>query len=275
MNIIAAKTGWAPCGIIPWFADAWRLPAEDVMDIATRKGGPIKIAVPKLNRIANFDDLDPLSATPEVTVEIIQPGRPLPGDADLVLLPGSKSTISDLQHFRDQGWDIDLQAHVRRGGRVLGICGGYQMLGHDIHDPEGIEGPPCSVVGLGLLDVTTVMTPHKHLTEVSGTHSASQTPITGYEIHIGETTGPDTRRAWIALDGRAEGAASDDGRIQGCYLHGLFGADAFRAAYLSALGSPPSPQDYDASVETTLDALAAHLEQHMDVDALLALAAEV
>ena len=275
MDIIAAKTGWAPCGIIPWFADAWKLPAEDVMDIASRPGGPIKIAVPKLNRIANFDDLDPLSATPEVTVEIIQPGRPLPGDADLVLIPGSKSTIADLAHFRAQGWDIDLQAHVRRGGRVLGICGGYQMLGTDIIDDAGIEGPPSRVSGLGLLDVVTVMTDDKTLTETRAVDRISGTEVRGYEIHIGRTTGPDTNRAWLDIDGRGEGAASSDGFVQGCYLHGLFSADTFRDAYLTALGAAPTTQNYDASVDQTLDALADHLETHMYVETLLGIAAEV
>ncbi|MBB5723119.1 adenosylcobyric acid synthase [Loktanella ponticola] len=275
MDIIAAKTDWTPCGIIPWFADAWRLPAEDVMDIASRKGGPIKIAVPKLNRIANFDDLDPLSATPDVSVEIIQPGQPLPGDADLILIPGSKSTIADLAHFRAQGWDIDLQAHVRRGGRVLGICGGYQMLGTQIIDDAGIEGPPCRVAGLGLLDVVTVMTEEKRLTEITATHRETGAVVRGYEIHIGVTTGPDTHRAWLELDGRGEGAASADGRIQGCYMHGLFSADAFRSVYLTALGAAPTTYNYDDSVDTTLDALADHLETHMDVDTILALAAEV
>ncbi|MFT5272873.1 MAG: adenosylcobyric acid synthase [bacterium] len=275
MDIIADKTQWAPCGIIPWFNDAWRLPAEDVMDIASRKGGPIKIAVPKLNRIANFDDLDPLSATPEVTVEIIEPGRPLPGDADLILIPGSKSTIADLAHFRKQGWDIDLQAHVRRGGRVLGICGGYQMLGQEIIDDAGIEGPPSRVRGLGLLDIVTVMTADKRLTETRAIHTATNTPVRGYEIHIGVTTGADTERAWLDIDGRGEGASSPDGRIQGCYLHGLFSADAFRSAFLTALGTTPAAQDYDASVETTLDALADHLETHMDVEKILSIAAEV
>ncbi|MFB1025980.1 MAG: cobyric acid synthase, partial [Octadecabacter sp.] len=139
MTAITDHTGWLPLGIVPWFDDAWKLPAEDVMDIATRKGGTIKIVVPRLNRIANFDDLDPLAAQPDVTVEIIDAGRPLPGDADLVLIPGSKSTIADLAHFRAQGWDTDLLAHVRRGGHVLGICGGYQMLGREIADPDGIE----------------------------------------------------------------------------------------------------------------------------------------
>jgi adenosylcobyric acid synthase len=275
MDIIADKTQWAPCGIIPWFNDAWRLPAEDVMDIASRKGGPIKIAVPKLNRIANFDDLDPLSATPEVTVEIIEPGRPLPGDADLILIPGSKCTIADLAHFRKQGWDIDLQAHVRRGGRVLGICGGYQMLGQEIIDNAGIEGPPSRVRGLGLLDIVTVMTADKRLTETRAIHTATNTPVRGYEIHIGVTTGADTERAWLDIDGRGEGASSPDGRIQGCYLHGLFSADAFRSAFLTALGTTPAAQDYDASVETTLDALADHLETHMDVEKILSIAAEV
>ncbi|MDE0850319.1 cobyric acid synthase [Yoonia sp.] len=275
MDIIADKTQWTPCGIIPWFNDAWRLPAEDVMDIASRKGGPIKIAVPKLNRIANFDDLDPLSATPEVTVEIIEPGRPLPGDADLILIPGSKSTIADLAHFRKQGWDIDLQAHVRRGGRVLGICGGYQMLGQEIIDDAGIEGPPSRVKGLGLLDVVTVMTADKRLTETRAIHTATNTPVQGYEIHIGVTTGADTERAWLDIEGRGEGASSPDGRIQGCYLHGLFSADAFRSAFLTALGTTPAAQDYDASVETTLDALADHLEAHMDVEKILSIAAEV
>ena len=275
MDIIADKTGWAPCGIIPWFADAWRLPAEDVMDIASRKGGPIKIAVPKLNRIANFDDLDPLSATPEVTVEIVQAGRPLPGDADLVLIPGSKSTIADLAHFRAQGWDIDLLAHVRRGGRVLGICGGYQMLGTEIIDDEGIEGPPSRVAGLGLLNVVTTMQDDKRLTEVTATHLDTGSTLQGYEIHIGVTDGPDTDHAWLDVAGRREGAASADGRIQGCYLHGLFSADAFRTAYLTTLGAAPTTYHYEDSVERTLDALADHLEAHMDVDSILGCAAEV
>ncbi len=276
MKEIAARTGWKPCGIVPWFSDAWRLPAEDVMDIASSStGGPIKIAVPKLNRIANFDDLDPLSATPEITVEVIQPGHPLPGDAELVLIPGSKSTIADLADFRAQGWDIDLLAHVRRNGRVLGICGGYQMLGKEISDPDGIEGPPTKVKGLGLLDVHTTMTAHKHLTEVTGTHIASETAVRGYEIHIGETTGPDRSRGWISLDERTEGAASPDGKIQGCYLHGLFTADAFRETFLKDVGASPQPFDYGATVDATLDSLALHLEMHMDIDALLEIASQV
>ncbi|WP_445810336.1 cobyric acid synthase [Yoonia sp.] len=275
MDIITARTGWTPLGIIPWFADAWKLPAEDVMDIRSRKGGAIRIAVPRLNRIANFDDLDPLSGTPGVSVEIIEAGRPLPADADLVILPGSKSTIADLAHFRAQGWDIDIAAHIRRGGHVLGICGGYQMLGQTIADPDGIEGPARSVAGLGHLDVATVMQPHKRLALSQAVYRATGDKVSGYEIHMGDTTGPDCARAWLSLDGRGEGAASPNGRIMGCYLHGLFSADAFRSAFFAQLGKPVAAYGYDAQVEKTLDALADHLEQHLDIDALLTLAGPV
>ncbi|MEN8841757.1 MAG: cobyric acid synthase [Octadecabacter sp.] len=272
MTAIATHTGWAPLGIVSWFEDAWKLPAEDVMDVATRKGGAIKVVVPRLNRIANFDDLDPLAAQPDVTVEIIEAGRPLSADADLVLIPGSKSTIADLAHFRAQGWDVDLHAHVRRGGHVLGICGGYQMLGREIADPEGIEGAACTVQGLGLLDVSTTMSDHKRLALSDATYDATGDTVTGYEIHIGETVGPDCANSWLTLDGRQIGAASADGRIKGCYLHGLFASDPFRASYMASIGAPVQAMNYDVGVDATLDTLAQHLEDCMDVDRLLELA---
>jgi len=226
--------------------------------------------VPLLSRIANFDDLDPLKAEPGVTVEMIAPGPPLPGDATLVILPGSKSTIGDLAFFRAQGWDIDLAAHIRRGGHVLGICGGYQMLGRTLSDPHGIEGPAGTVSGLGHLDVATGMTPEKHLTRVSG--KAFGVPLQGYEIHIGQTDGPDRAQSWVTLDNRKDGAASADGRIMGTYLHGIFASDAFRAAYLARLGGVSDGISYEARVDTVLDDLARHLEDHLDIDALLKLA---
>ena len=275
MTAIAAHTGWAPLGIVSWFEDAWKLPAEDVMDVATRKGGAIKVVVPRLNRIANFDDLDPLAAQPDVTVEIIEAGRPLPADADLVLIPGSKSTIADLAHFRAQGWDVDLHAHVRRGGHVLGICGGYQMLGREIADPDGIEGPACTVQGLGLLDVTTTMSEHKRLALSNATFDATGDTVTGYEIHIGDTVGPDCANSWLTLDGRPIGAASTDGRIKGCYLHGLFASDPFRASYMTSIGAPVQSMNYGAGVDATLDALAQHLEGCLDVDRMFSLAQTV
>ncbi len=268
---IAARTGWPCLGVVPWFHDAWKLPAEDMMDIRSHTGGACKVVVPQLERMANFDDLDPLSAEPGVSVEVIPAGRPLPGDADLVLLPGSKSTIGDLTYFRAQGWDIDLLAHVRRGGHVLGLCGGYQMLGKTISDPDGVDGRPGKVEGLGLLDVDTVMAGNKHVTLTEACALPNGEPVSGYEIHMGETEGPDCVRAWLAVEGRPEGAASANGRILGSYLHGIFSSDAFRAQFLAKLGVK-SEIAYEDGVEQTLDDLADHLEQNMNLDLLLDLA---
>ncbi len=270
---IAARTGWPSLGVVPWFEHAWRLPPEDVQDLASSRGGACRIAVPQLGRISNFDDLTPLAGEPGVTLDIIPPGRPLPADADLILVAGSKSTIADLEDFRANGWDIDLAAHVRRRGRVLGVCGGYQMLGRRVADPDGIEGPPGAVEGLGHLDVETVLQPHKRLGLTEARHEPSGTPVRGYEIHLGETVGPDCERGWLCVGDRREGAQSPDGRVQGTYLHGLFAEDAFRAAYLADLGAV-SDLLYEDAIDTTLDALARHLETHLDVDRLLSLAAE-
>ncbi|GAW34291.1 cobyric acid synthase [Roseovarius sp. A-2] len=269
---IVSRTGWPSLGVVPWFRDAWRLPPEDVLELASSKGGACKIAVPHLGRIANFDDLTPLANEPGITVQIVEAGSALPGDANLILIAGSKSTIADLATFRANGWDIDLAAHVRRRGRVLGVCGGYQMLGRTIADPDGIEGAPGMVNGLGLLNVHTVMQPRKRLALRDAQDIATGTPLSGYEIHLGDTSGPDCARAWLRVAGRPEGAASEDGRIQGTYLHGLFGNDAFRAAYLAGLGAV-SDLAYDATIERALDALAGHLEAHMDLDLIWRLSA--
>ena len=276
-HAIEALTGWPGLGVVPWFPEAWKLPAEDVMDLdramPSAAGGTVEIAVPLLPRISNFDDLDPLAAEPGVTLTLVRPGSPLPASARLVLLPGSKSTMADLAFLRAEGWDIDLKAHVRRGGHVLGLCGGYQMLGTVLGDPLGLEGTPGEVPGLGLLDVATRMQVEKRLALSTGRHLASGATLSGYEIHLGETTGLDLSRAWLELDSRPEGAASADGRVKGCYLHGLFADDGFRAAYLAELGAASAP-GYDAGVEATLDALAAHLETHLDLDRIWDLSAE-
>lgn len=272
LDEIKNRTGWDSLGVIPWFADAVKLPAEDAADLKSRRSlGQIKIAVPKLSRIANFDDLDPLSNEPDVDIILCEPGTALPGDADLILIPGSKSTIGDLLFLRDQGWDLDIAAHLRRGGRVLGVCGGYQMLGTKIHDPDGIEGKAGSYDGLGHLDVETTMTAEKTLVEVAGMDETGL-PVTGYEIHIGRTDGPDCDRSWLNFDGVSEGAKSSNGLVAGCYIHGLFSSDEFRAAYLKSLGGSASNVSYATSVEDTLDALARHMEDHLDLDAILALA---
>lgn len=274
-HLIEARTGWPGLGTVPWFPDAHKLPAEDAADLGgTRGSGAFLIAVPQLNRIANFDDLDPLAQEPGVTLRIIKPGQPLPVEADLIILPGSKATIADLAHFRAQGWDIDLAAALRRGARVLGLCGGYQMLGREIADPEGIEGKPGSVPGLGLLDLATTMTPDKRVTETEALHPASNTRVRGYEIHLGRTDGPDRARPLFTVGGQPEGAIRADGRVMGSYLHGMFTEDAFRRAFLASLGATPGTQSYDRTAEETLDALADHLARHIDCDRLLALAAD-
>lgn len=269
---IESRTDWQNLGVAPWFSQANRLPAEDALDISSAGDGPIKIAVPMLSRIANFDDLDPLKLEPSVSLIMVKPGEPLPGDASLIILPGTKSTIGDLEFLRQQGWDIDLQAHLRRGGRVLGICGGYQMLGQSINDPDGIEGSVRNIDGLGLLDVATVMTPEKHLARTSGTDLASGEIISGYEIHIGRTTGPDCTRPILEIDGKAEGASSRDHLVTGCYIHGLFSSDSFRASFLKSLGAPVSGVEYSTEVERALDNLAAHLEEHLDIDRMISIA---
>ncbi|HYZ26832.1 MAG TPA: cobyric acid synthase [Geminicoccaceae bacterium] len=275
--IIRARTGMRSYGVIPWFDDAHRLPAEDVLALEGRPAAPpsgaIKIAVPRLPRIANFDDLDPLAAEPDVQLQIVPPGKPLPGDADLVILPGSKATLADLAALRAQDWDVDLAAHVRRGGAVLGICGGFQMLGRRIADPEGIEGPPGEADGLGLLDLESVQSGHKQLREVRGREVSSGAPIHGYEIHVGRTAGPVLETPMLDIAGRPDGAVSADGRIMGCYVHGLFGADDFRHAFLARLKArAPSGLEFEQKIDATLDALAGHLEAHVDLDGLLALA---
>jgi adenosylcobyric acid synthase len=272
--MIAQRSGWRALGLLPFFPDAARLPAEDAFGLGEKKAradGAVTIAVPMLARIANFDDFDPLRMEPGVRLVFVRADEPLPV-ADLVILPGSKTTIADLGFFREQGWHVDLLAHVRRGGRVLGVCGGYQMLGKRVADPDGVEGPAGAVEGLGLLDVETVLTGEKALREVEGQCLANAQPFQGYEMHVGQTEGTDCARPLLRFgDARLDGAVSSNGLIAGAYVHGLFANDRQRAAWLSALGAP-SELDYEATVERTLDALAECLASHLDLDAILHLA---
>lgn len=274
ISAIANFTGWPCFGVVPWLKAASRLPAEDsvVLErLARGEGGALKIAVPVLSRIANFDDLDPLRLEAEVDLVFVRGGEPLPSDAGLVILPGSKSTIGDLAEFRANGWDRDLVHHVKRGGRVIGICGGYQMLGRTVADPLGLEGAPVTVEGLGLLDVDTVMAAEKTVRN-SRAHSIDyDVALSGYEIHLGVTEGPDRARAPVAIDGRADGAGSPDGRIIGTYLHGLFSSDAYRQRLLGSFGIAGGGVDYRALVDAALDDVADDLERHLSADWLKAL----
>ena len=278
---IEQRSGWPCRGVIPWLDAARRLPPEDAVALEgpapapSRPGGArVRIVAPMLPRIANFDDFDPLRMEPGVDFRFVPPGTPLPRDAEVVVLPGTKSTLGDLGFLRGQGWDHDLIAHARAGGRVLGLCGGYQMLGRRIRDPDGVDGPPGEAPGLGLLDVETVMRGEKTVRPVSGTCARSGTPLAGYEIHVGATTGPDTARPFAYLERGPDGAIGADGAAEGCYVHGLFAGDAFRARWLDGVrAGSASGLAYESSLERALDETAAGLEAALDLDALFAGAA--
>lgn len=285
MTDIEARTGWPGLGVVGWFLDAAKLPKEDSASLGVSLGTwletgrgsgthPIRVAVPRLARIANFDDLDPLMAEDDVDVLMIEAGQAIPGDVDVIVLPGSKSVISDLRHVKAEDWDIDIAAHLHRGGLVVGLCGGYQMLGQRISDPDGIEGEAGEELGLGFLDVETVLTGDKTLEQVTGTVAATGLDIAGYEMHIGLTEGPDRHTPWFHLqDGREEGALSPSGQVRGTYLHGVFASDTFRHDFLSQLREGRSGgAAYEQGVEDALDALADHLEACLDLDNLLGLA---
>lgn len=260
-------TGWPCFGVVPWLKAAARLPAEDSVvleKLARGEGRALKVAVPVLSRIANFDDLDPLAAEPEVDLVFVRPGNPIPADAGLVVIPGSKSTIGDLIDFKAQGWDRDLQRHVRRGGRVIGICGGYQMLGRRVTDPLGIEGGERAVEGLGLLDVETEMAPEKTVRNSRAWSLEHDVALEGYEIHLGNTQGADCERPSVRIDNRADGALSVDGRVMGTYLHGLFTSDAYRSALLKSFGIEGGASNYRQSVDAALDDVANELETVLD-----------
>lgn len=268
---IEQLTGWPSLGVIPHFADAHQLPAEDAVALETMppaKSATLTIAVLRLQRIANFDDLDPLRLQPGVSVRFVQQGEAIPV-CDLVIIPGSKSTVADLANLRANGWDIDLAAHHRRGGKALGLCGGYQMLGRMIHDPHGLEGKAGSVPGLALLDVETTLESDKRVTPTQATHVASGQAISAYEIHLGKTTGPDCANPFAKVNGKPQGAMSKDSRVTGTYLHGCFTSDAFRQVFLKSLGHHATNFAYDATIEATLDRLAEHLAKHLDVNRIL------
>jgi adenosylcobyric acid synthase len=276
MQFIAERTGWRALGLLPYFERAGRLPAEDAFGLRSAGpalGGEIIIAVPLLPNIANFDDLDPLKAEKDVRLEFVRPGEPIPPRAHLIILPGSKAAIADLVALRVAGWHIDIAAHLRRGGRVLGICGGYQMMGRLIADPAGVEGPAAEIEGLGILDVVTTIGATKTLKETRGASITDGVPFYGYEMHLGVTSGEDCSRPVLRFDdGRHDGATSRDGLATGVYVHGLFADDSQRAALLRSLGGAPSSLHYEAFVEETLDALADHCASHIDLDLLMGLA---
>ncbi len=274
---IATRTN-RPCfGPIPHFNEAHLLPAEDILGLQSSEDDPsndsLHIVVPRLPRIANFDDFDPLKAQPNVRLNIVSPGQPLPLNADLIILPGSKSTRADLEFLKCQGWDIDIKAHVRRGGNLLGICAGYQMLGHSIADLNGIEGAPGTSNGLGLLDVKTTLSTSKQLRLENAEDVAFSCQLNGYHMHMGDTIGPDCDQPFSHVAGTPEGAKSANGQIIGTYLHGLFSSDEFREKFLKSIGhTSQQSMNYEKRIDQILDRFAAHLEKNLDLDAILKLA---
>jgi adenosylcobyric acid synthase len=276
LDMIIDRTGWPSFGVVPFLREIGALPAEDAVVLeqgGRATGARAVVAVPMLSRIANFDDLDPLRADPAIEVRFCPPGTPLPAEAALIVLPGTKSTVSDLRFLKAQGWDVDIAGHVRRGGRVLGLCGGYQMLGRWVRDPDGIEGPSGEEPGLGLLEVDTVIEPAKTVRNAVCRSQVLDAETRGYEIHAGRTTGAGLSRPFLERDGAPVGIVSADGRVVGSYLHGLFGDDGFRDRYLAFAGVVgTSGLVFADQVEAALDALADGLERHLDIDGLLAIA---
>ncbi|ALR19720.1 cobyric acid synthase [Sphingobium baderi] len=271
---IESLSGWRGFGVVPWLNATARLPSEDAVVLerdSTRAGGSKLIACPILPRISNFDDLDPLKLEEGIELHMVPPGQPIPAESALIILPGSKATIADLATLRGEGWDIDILGHHRRGGLIMGLCGGYQMLGKSIADPDGLEGPACVANGLGLLDVETHLHAHKALRPVSGI--AMGAPFQGYEMHMGQTSGPDTERPFARFsDGRRDGAVNAAGTVFGSYVHGLLADAGLRHALLSRMAVEAGGVDYGVSIKLALDEIAFALEEHLDIDALMALA---
>lgn len=282
VRTIEKMTGWPCRGVVPWLPSALNLPQEDAVILEqthTRQVNDmakVRIAVPMLSRIANFDDMDPLRLEPDVELGFVPPGKPIPRDIDAIVIPGTKSTIGDLAFLKAQGWHHDIVAFARTGGRVTGICGGYQLLGKYIHDPHGVDGEKGSVEALGLLDIVTVMQAEKQTRPIAGHCPRSSTPVHGYEIHSGNSDGPDTRTPMTILAGRPDGAISASGNVDGTYLHGLFASDEYRAWWLDSIRTGSAGTlDYEATVERELNTLADGLEASLDVEALFADAREV
>ncbi|MGF6711359.1 adenosylcobyric acid synthase [Luteibacter sp. W1I16] len=270
LDWLERETGKPVLGVLPYL-HGLILEAEDALPRhrSDRPSGALRVAVPALPRISNHTDLDALRSHPEVDCFFVGPGDAFPA-CDLIVLPGSKSTRADLAWLRAQGWDEAILRHVRYGGRVIGICGGMQMLGRAVHDPDGIEGQEGSSEGLGLLDLETTLAPNKQLRNVHGRLADSHAAVSGYEIHCGVSEGPAmaTPAVWLD-DGRGDGARSDDGRVIGTYLHGVFDHPEALAALLHDAGwHAAAPFDIQAQREATLDRLADAVDAHMDVGTL-------
>ncbi|PTQ69026.1 cobyric acid synthase [Pseudomonas sp. GV071] len=270
LDWLEQRTGKPVLGVLPYLTDL-HLEAEDAIDTrqTVKAEQVLKVVVPVLPRISNHTDFDPLRLHPQVDLQFIGPGQAIP-PADLIILPGSKSTRGDLKVLRSNGWEAAINKHLRYGGKLLGICGGLQMLGSQLHDPLGLEGAAGSSPGLGLLDFDTVLAEHKQLRNVQGRLCLEDASISGYEIHAGVSSGPALEQFAVQLDdGRCDGVRSADGQILGTYLHGLFESPEACSALLHWAGLSDVQQvDYHALRERDLERLADLVEQHLNTTRL-------
>ncbi|WP_018169838.1 cobyric acid synthase [Thioalkalivibrio sp. ALMg9] len=276
LDWLEQETGKPVLGVIPYLHGLY-LDAEDALPREAMPSTPadaLKVVVPALPRISNHTDFDPLRLHPAVDLRFVGPGESLQ-PADLVILPGSKSVRADLAWLREQGWEEALQRHVRYGGKVLGICGGFQMLGHAVHDPDGVEGQSGSTPGLGWLDIETRLAPEKHLERVRGDRVLDrEARVEGYEIHAGVTTGPGLERPVLQLEHGADGARSEDDAVAGTYVHGVFDTSDASEALLHWAGmrsGMATGEDLATARERGLERLADSLEEHMDMKYILTL----
>ncbi|MBK7540737.1 MAG: cobyric acid synthase [Candidatus Competibacteraceae bacterium] len=265
---LTQETGKPVLGVLPYL-QGLHLEAEDALPRETsaiKEAQRLRVAVPVLARISNHTDFDPLRLHPQVELRWVRPGEAIP-PSDLIILPGSKSTRGDLRRLREQNWDVDIQRHLRYGGKVIGICGGFQMLGRRVHDPAGLEGEPGSSPGLGLLDFATTLEPEKQLHRVEGCLLWEEAAVTGYEIHAGVSSGAALSRPAVRLtDGRLDGAVSDDGQLLGTYLHGLFDTASARDALLRWAGlAVRATPDYRQLREDGINRLADAIAEHLDL----------
>ncbi|MGU9814504.1 cobyric acid synthase [Pseudomonas sp. LF135] len=270
LDWLEARTGKPVVGVLPYVMDL-HLEAEDGIDQRQidKAAQVLKVVVPVLPRISNHTDFDPLRLHPQVDLQFIGPGQAIPA-ADLIILPGSKSVRSDLAYVRANGWDTAIARHLRYGGKVLGICGGLQMLGEQVHDPLGLEGLAGSSEALGLLAFSTTLEQEKQLRNVRGRLLLEDGEVSGYEIHAGVTSGSALSNAAVLLDdGRRDGALSEDGQILGTYLHGVFETPAACSALLRWAGLQDVQEvDYHALRERDIERLADLVENHLDTELL-------
>jgi adenosylcobyric acid synthase len=271
LDWLEQHTGKPVLGVLPYL-HGLHIDGEDginKIDVDKQHTQKISVVVPVLPRISNHTDFDPLRLHPQVEFHYVRGGEALP-PADLIILPGSKNTIADLQWLQQQSWDAQIKKHLRFGGKLLGICGGFQMLGNSLHDPYGIEGRPCDANGLALLDMSTTLLPEKQLQRRQGALLPENAACEGYEIHCGISTGASLQKPLIRFsDGNTDGAQSPDGQILGTYLHGLFDHPDALATLLQWAGLRAAENfDYREERERQIDRLADATAAHLDMTRL-------